>query len=160
MRCPFCGHDEDKVVDTRSRDDARVIRRRRLCLKCERRFITVEEIEEKTICIIKSDNRREPYDRKKLMRSIVLACTKRPISVKQIEKIVEDIETDLKTNFKQEVESRNIGEMVINALRSFDEVAYVRFASVYRNFKDKEEFLKELNLLEQSSDPTPPGEKQ
>lgn len=150
MRCPYCGHDEDKVVDTRSRDDGQVIRRRRLCLKCHRRFITVEEIEDKTITIVKSDNRRELYDRKKLIHSISIACTKRPVSVQQIEKITQEIEDELKANFKQEVQSRYIGELVIDALRSFDEVAYVRFASVYRNFKDKEEFLNELHLLEQT----------
>jgi len=147
MRCPACGADEDRVVDTRSRNDGKSVRRKRLCLKCGRRFFTVEEIEDKTLSVIKRDGRREPYDRKKLVRSIQLACTKRPIPVDAIETLVEDIESEM--DFVQEIDSRKIGEKVIRALRRLDEVAYVRFASVYRNFRDKEEFLRELNQLKE-----------
>ena len=147
MRCPACGVDEDRVVDTRSRNDGKSIRRKRLCLKCGRRFFTVEEIEDKTLSVIKRDGRREPYERKKLVRSIQLACTKRPIPVDAIETLVEDIESEM--DFVHEIDSRKIGEKVIRALRQLDEVAYVRFASVYRNFRDKEEFLRELNQLEE-----------
>ncbi len=147
MQCPFCGMDQDKVVDTRSRNNGRVIRRRRLCEHCGRRFITVEEIENKTLAVVKSDNRREPFDRHKLLEGIQIACNKRPVSIDQIEKLVERVESEIESEFVREVESRQIGELVIRHLRELDEVAYVRFASVYRNFKDKEEFLRELNQL-------------
>jgi transcriptional repressor NrdR len=155
MRCPACGADEDRVVDTRSRNDGKSVRRKRLCLKCGRRFFTVEEIEDKTLSVIKRDGRREPYDRKKLVRSIQLACTKRPVPVDAIETLVEDIESEM--DFVQEIDSRKIGEKVIRALRRLDEVAYVRFASVYRNFRDKEEFLRELNQLKEDPQHEEPG---
>lgn len=147
MRCPFCGKDEDKVVDSRSRNDGRIIRRRRQCLRCGRRFITIEEIEDKTLYVIKSDGRREDYDRKKLMRGIQIACNKRPIPIEKIDKIVEKVEAEIESDFVKEIESRKIGELVSKLLRELDEVAYVRFASVYRNFQDKDEFLKELKKL-------------
>jgi len=147
MRCPYCGKDEDKVVDSRSREDGKVIRRRRQCLKCGRRFITIEEIEDKTIYVIKSDGRREYYDRKKLIKGIQIACNKRPVSISQIDKIVEKIESEIGSYYVKEIESLRIGEIVSKLLRAVDEVAYVRFASVYRKFEDKEEFLKELKKL-------------
>ncbi len=147
MRCPFCGKDEDKVVDSRSRNEGRAIRRRRQCLQCGRRFITIEEIEDKTLYVIKSDGRREDYDRKKLMRGIQIACNKRPIPIEEIDRIVEKVEAEIESNFVKEIESRKIGELVSKLLRKLDEVAYVRFASVYRNFQDKDEFLKELKKL-------------
>lgn len=147
MRCPYCGNDQDRVVDTRSRNEGRLIRRRRLCEICGRRFITAEEIENKTISVIKSDDRREPFDRNKLLKGVQIACIKRPVSIDQIEKLCERIESEVETEFTREVESRRIGEMVSGYLREIDEVAYVRFASVYRNFKDKDEFLRELNQL-------------
>jgi transcriptional repressor NrdR len=147
MKCPYCRYNEDKVVDTRSRNDGKAIRRRRLCLNCKRRFITIEEIENKTLSVIKSDGRREPYDRNKLMNSIQIALNKRPVSIEQIEKVVEQIEVEIESDFVREIKSQTIGEFVIKFLRKLDDVAYVRFASVYRNFKDKEEFLKELNEL-------------
>jgi len=147
MKCPYCGKNTDKVVDTRSRNDGKVIRRRRLCLSCHRRFITVEEIETRLFVVIKSDGRREPFERKKLMQGIAIACSKRPVSVEKIEEIVAKIELDLQSEFSKEVESRQIGELVIRYLKQLDEVAYVRFASVYRKFKDKEEFVKELRQL-------------
>jgi len=147
MRCPFCGNDEDKVVDSRSREDGRVIRRRRLCMKCDQRFSTIEEIEDKALYVIKSDNRREDYDREKLMRGMKIACIKRPVSIEVLEEIAARIEIELKSDFIREIHSREIGEMVSKRLREIDEVAYVRFASVYRNFRDKDEFLKELNQM-------------
>jgi len=150
MRCPFCGTDEDKVVDSRSRDDGRVIRRRRLCLKCGRRFSTIEEIEDKTIYVIKSDGRRETFDRRKLTRGIQIACSKRPVSIETIENLVADIEMELEAHSTREIKSREIGEKVSHLLQGIDEVAYVRFASVYRQFQDKEEFIKELNQLKNS----------
>ncbi len=148
MRCPYCGNDSDRVVDSRSRNEGRVIRRRRLCNICDKRFITVEEIEQKTVWVIKSDNRREPYDRKKLQHGIEIACIKRPVSTNQIESLVEKIESEIDANFIREIQSREIGEMVSRALRTVDEVAYVRFASVYRKFEDKDEFIRELKELD------------
>ena len=150
MRCPFCGKDDDRVVDSRSRKDGKIIRRRRLCQKCGRRFITVEEIEDKALYVIKSDGRRELYDRKKLLKGIQIACIKRPVTYDQIETIVFKIESEIEANFIKEVASRRIGELVSKFLRELDEVAYVRFTSVYRKFKDKEEFLKELRELKKN----------
>lgn len=152
MRCPYCGNDSDRVVDSRSKNEGRVIRRRRLCNICERRFITVEEIEQKKIWVLKADNRREPFDRSKLMHGIEIACIKRPVSSEQVESIVENIIAEIEANFVREIESRQIGEMVSRALRDVDEVAYVRFASVYRKFEDKSEFIKELNQLDESEE--------
>lgn len=151
MRCPFCGTDDDRVVDTRSRDDGLSVRRRRLCNHCGRRFITVEEIEVKTLSVIKSDGRRESFDSMKLRRSIEIACKKRPVSIDQIDRIVEMIKSNIHSELVYEIPSRKIGEWVIHHLRELDEVAYVRFASVYRNFSDREEFLRELNDMKNSS---------
>ncbi len=150
MRCPYCGKDNDRVVDSRSRFSGRVIRRRRLCTECGKKFITIEEVEDKSIYVIKSDGRREKYDRKKLMRGIEIACNKRPISIEKIEEIVQKIESEINSEFVKEIDSRTIGELVSRHLQEIDEVAYVRFASVYRKFKDKEEFLKELKELSES----------
>jgi transcriptional repressor NrdR len=155
MRCPFCGADDDRVVDTRSRDDGLSVRRRRLCNQCGRRFITVEEIEVKTLSVIKSDDRREAFDSMKLRRSIEIACKKRPVSIDQIDRIVEMIKSNIHSELVYEIPSRKIGEWVIHHLRELDEVAYVRFASVYRNFKDRQEFLKELNdMKDYKTDPS------
>lgn len=147
MKCPFCGHDRDRVVDSRSRNDGRAIRRRRLCTQCGRRFITIEEVEDKSLHVIKSDGRREIFDPGKLHRGIQIACSKRPVSVNDIESMVHQIESELNEGFVKEIESRLIGEMVSQRLKRIDEVAYVRFTSVYRKFKDSEEFLKELREL-------------
>lgn len=147
MKCPFCGQDKDRVVDTRTRKDGKAIRRRRLCLNCGRRFTTLEEVEDKTLYVVKADGRREPYDRKKIKKGIQIACIKRPVSVEQIDGIVEKIESEIESRFVKEIESRRIGELVSTYLRQLDEVAYVRFTSVYRKFEDKEEFLKELEGL-------------
>jgi len=147
MRCPYCGGDEDKVVDSRSVQEGRAIRRRRECIACAKRFTTYEYIEMEGLTVAKSDQRREPYDRQKLKRGIELATNKRPVSAKQIENVVIEIENELFNLGKLDVSAKVIGEMVMDRLRELDEVAYVRFASVYRNFKDKEEFFKEVRKL-------------
>ena len=147
MKCPHCGHDEDKVVDSRPSQDNAAIRRRRECLKCKERFTTYEYVEQGTLTVIKSNDRREPYDQYKLLYGIKLACNKRPISMKEIEIMVADIENQIKGKSKTEVKSKEIGEMVMEKLRQVDEIAYVRFASVYRKFKDKAEFLDEMKKL-------------
>jgi len=147
MKCPFCGHEEDKVVDSRSAQDGRAVRRRRECLKCNERFTTYEYIENVILTVLKSDNRREPFDRHKLLHGITLACNKRPISEKKIEAIVNEIEARLQERSKSEVTSKYVGELVMEQLRDIDEIAYVRFASVYRKFQDKTEFIEELKKL-------------
>lgn len=147
MKCPFCGHEEDKVVDSRSAQDGRAVRRRRECLKCKERFTTYEYIENVTLTVLKSDGRREPFDHEKLLRGIKLACNKRPVSVKKIEAIVDEIEARLQERSKSEVTSKYIGELVMEKLREIDDIAYVRFASVYRKFQDKTEFFEELKKL-------------
>ena len=147
MKCPYCGGEEDRVVDSRSVQNGCAIRRRRECVACEQRFTTYEYIEIEGLTIRKSDNRCEPYDRQKLKRGIELATNKRPVSQKQIENIVIDIENKLFNLSRQEVQSHVIGEMIMERLRELDEVAYVRFASVYRKFRDKEEFYEEIRRL-------------
>ena len=147
MKCPYCGGEEDKVVDSRAVQEGRAIRRRRECTSCEERFTTYEYIEIEGLTIRKSDDRREQYDRQKLKRGIELATNKRPVSQKQIENIVIDIENSLFNLSKMEVQSQVIGEMIMERLRELDEVAYVRFASVYRKFRDKEEFYAEIRRL-------------
>lgn len=150
MKCPYCGTVEDKVIDSRSARDNEVIRRRRECLNCGHRFTTYEYIEDLGLSVVKSDGRREPFERKKLYRGIALACTKRSISVDTVESIVQQIEEYIKQNYTNEVPSSVIGLQVMDALRKLDDVAYVRFASVYRKFQDKEEFMKELNSLKKN----------
>jgi transcriptional repressor NrdR len=147
MKCPFCGHEEDKVVDSRAAQDGRAVRRRRECLKCKERFTTYEYIENVTLTVIKSDERREAYDRLKLINGIKLACNKRPVSIKKIEAIVDEIESRLYELSRSEVTSQHIGELVMEKLRETDEIAYVRFASVYRKFQDKTEFFNELKKM-------------
>lgn len=147
MKCPYCDGEEDKVVDSRSVQEGRAIRRRRECTSCEERFTTYEYIEIEGLTIRKTDDRREQYDRQKMKRGIELATNKRPVSQKQIENIVIDIENSLFNLSKQEVQSQVIGEMIMEKLRDLDEVAYVRFASVYRKFRDKEEFYAEIRRL-------------
>ncbi len=150
MKCPFCSHEEDKVVDSRTAQDGRAVRRRRECLKCGKRFTTYEFIETVSLTVVKNDSRREPFDRQKLLKGMVLACNKRPISEKKLESIVDEIEEELLALSKKEITSQEIGELVMKKLKELDEVAYVRFASVYRKFKDKTEFYDELKgLLEQ-----------
>ncbi len=147
MKCPFCGNLEDKVVDSREAEDGLAIRRRRECLKCARRFTTYEEIEERPLLVIKRDGRREPFDRKKLEVGVLKACEKRPIPFEKIEAIIDRLVRELRRGFPNEVNSKEIGERVIKELRKIDEVAYVRFASVYRQFKDAAEFTEEVRRL-------------
>ncbi|MCX7725477.1 MAG: transcriptional regulator NrdR [Chitinispirillaceae bacterium] len=151
MRCPYCSHEEDKVVDSRSSKDGRAIRRRRECLRCGQRFTTYEYIENVSLTIIKNDQRREPYDRQKLMQGIIAACKKRPISLKKIESIVDKIEDTIEKCGRLEIPSSEIGQLVMKELYELDEVAYVRFASVYRKFKDVSEFISEVKEIEAKS---------
>ncbi len=147
MKCPFCGHEEDKVIDSRAAQDGRAVRRRRECLNCKERFTTYEYIESVTLTVIKSDERREPFDRQKLIHGMKLACNKRPVSAKKIDAIADEIEARLQELSKSEVTSKYIGELVMEKLKATDEIAYVRFASVYRKFQDKAEFLEEMKKL-------------
>ncbi len=146
MLCPFCRDDETKVIDSRS-SQPYVIRRRRECLNCHRRFTTYEKIEESPLKVIKKDGTRVPFDREKIKSGLEKACYKRPVSDDQIEKIISDVEADVYSNFDREVPSRDIGEKIFNALRSVDQVAFVRFASVYREFKDVNDFVDELEPI-------------
>lgn len=149
MKCPYCGVIEDKVVDSRSSKEGTAIRRRRECLGCERRFTTYEYIEDTPLTVIKSDGRRELFDKNKLIDKIRLSCTKRPISTTQIEEIADRIEDQLVSRGEREIEAKqHIGELVMTELKRLDDVAYVRFASVYRQFKDLSDFEKELRQFE------------
>ena len=147
MKCPYCGYEESKVIDSRPADDGERIRRRRECLGCNKRFTTHEVIETVPIIVVKRDKSRETFDRNKLPAGILRACEKRPVSLESIEQIVTDIETKLQNSLDREVTSKAIGEYVMEHLKNVDEVAYVRFASVYRQFKDINTFMEELNKL-------------
>ena len=147
MKCPYCGYEESKVIDSRPAYDGERIRRRRECLKCGKRFTTHEVIETVPIVVVKRDKSREVFDRAKLTGGILRACEKRPVSVQQIEKMVDFIEAQLQSSLDREVTSLHIGELTMDQLRNVDEVAYVRFASVYRQFKDINTFMEELNKL-------------
>ncbi len=144
MKCPFCRSKNDMVVDSRSIRNHQGVRRRRECMKCHKRFTTYEHIEEIPIMVIKSDGRREPFDRQKVLNGLVKACEKRPISVEKLDNVVSKIETYLQNKLMKEARSKAIGEMVMKHLHAIDEVAYVRFASVYRQFRDISQFTKEL----------------
>jgi transcriptional repressor NrdR len=144
MRCSFCGYKEDKVVDSRSIQEDRAIRRRRECLKCGKRFTTYEYVEEVSMMVVKKDARREPFDRKKILSGIIRACEKRPISMEKMEEILTQVERAIQRKSDREVSSSRIGELVMERLKSLDDVAYVRFASVYRQFKDVGQFMEEL----------------
>jgi transcriptional repressor NrdR len=147
VKCPFCAHLEDKVVDSRTGRNGEVIRRRRECLECRRRFTTYEQVEEILPVIEKKDGRREPFDRTKILIGIQKACQKRPVSLQRIEEVVQDIENELLGLGEKEVPSSWVGQKIMDGLRGLDDVAYVRFASVYRQFKDISEFMNELNGL-------------
>ncbi|PYG89808.1 transcriptional repressor NrdR [Ruminiclostridium sufflavum DSM 19573] len=148
MKCPFCGFIEDKVIDSRPTDEGSAIRRRRECTKCLKRFTTYEKVESLPLMVIKKDRSRQPFDREKIMNGLLRACEKRPISINDLEKVVESIETQLHNSLQREITTEYIGEMVMTKLKNMDEVAYVRFASVYRQFKDINTFMDELkNLL-------------
>ena len=144
MRCPYCNEIDNKVIDSRLSKDGRTIRRRRECIPCGRRFTTYEKLEEVLPMVVKKDGRREPFNREKIIEGINKACQKRPVSITKIEEFVDALELYFQELGKKEVESKEIGERVINNLKEWDEVAYVRFASVYRQFKDINEFMNEL----------------
>ena len=147
MKCPFCRHIEDKVIDSRSSNEDKSVRRRRECMKCKKRFTTYEYVEETPLMVIKKDGRREAFDRNKIISGILKACEKRPVSVQKVEGVVDRVEIQLQKNFDKEVKAPAIGEIVMSELQKIDEVAYVRFASVYRQFKDINQFMKELKDL-------------
>ncbi len=144
MKCPYCTNVNNKVIDSRLSKDGRTIRRRRECLECERRFTTYEKLEEVLPMVIKKDGRREPFNREKIIEGIKKACQKRPVSITKIEDFVDSLELYFQELGKKEVDSSEVGERVINSLKEWDEVAYVRFASVYRQFRDINEFMAEL----------------
>ena len=147
MKCPYCSFEESKVVDSRSADDGEKIRRRRECLKCAKRFTTYEIVETVPLIVVKRDKSREQFDRNKLTVGILRACEKRPVSIEQIENIVNSIEATLQSSLEREITTKQIGELVMEQLKNTDEVSYVRFASVYRQFKDINTFMEELNKL-------------
>lgn len=147
MKCPFCGHDNTRVIDSRPAEDNNSIRRRRVCDDCERRFTTYEKIETIPLMIIKKDNNREPYDRTKVEAGVLRACHKRPVSAEQINDLVNSVENEIFSIGEREIQSSAIGEIVMKKLKSLDAVAYVRFASVYREFKDVSSFLDELKKV-------------
>lgn len=147
MKCPFCAYEESKVIDSRPTDEGERIRRRRECLKCGKRFTTYEMIESLPIIVIKKDGSRESFDRQKLLTGMLRACEKRPVSIETLDRAISDIETVIQNSLDREVSSVKIGELVMEKLKAIDEVAYVRFASVYRQFKDINTFMTELNKL-------------
>lgn len=147
MKCPFCGYEESKVIDSRPTDEGERIRRRRECLQCAKRFTTYEMIESLPIVVIKKDGSRETFDRQKLLTGMLRACEKRPVSIEMLDRAISDIETVIQNSLDREVSSDKIGELVMDKLKGIDEVAYVRFASVYRQFKDINTFMNELNKL-------------
>lgn len=147
MKCPFCGYEESKVIDSRPADDGERIRRRRECIKCAKRFTTYEIIESVPIIVVKKDKSRQVFDRQKLFNGMIKACEKRPVTSETIERAVSDIETQLQNSLDREVTSIQIGELAMEKLKDIDDVAYVRFASVYRQFRDINTFMQELNKL-------------
>ena len=147
MKCPYCGHPESKVIDSRPADENASIRRRRECLSCARRFTTYETVESLPIVVIKKDGSRQSFDRQKVLRGMIRACEKRPVALAELERIADEIEQELQNSMDREISTEFIGEMVMERLKTIDEVAYVRFASVYRQFKDIDTFMAELNKL-------------
>ncbi len=148
MRCPYCNHAESRVVDSRPAEEGMTIRRRRECLQCEKRFTTYERLEQEPLIVIKKDGRREPFDRQKILNGLLKACEKRPLSFAKLEQLVTSVEQAVRKRTENEIPSTVIGELVMERLKAVDEVAYVRFASVYRQFKDIDIFMEELeNLL-------------
>lgn len=147
MKCPFCDHPDSKVIDSRPAEEGGAIRRRRECISCGNRFTTYEKVETLPLVVVKNDNSREPFDRHKLLTGLLHACVKRPVSVAKLENIVNNIEATLSNSLKREIPSSEIGEMVMDYLKETDEIAYVRFASVYRKFHDVDMFRSELNKL-------------
>ncbi len=155
MKCPFCHVDNDRVVDSRASQDGYVIRRRRECLHCRRRYTTFERLEEVTIKVIKKDGSRAPFQREKIKRGLEMACSKRPVSDEQIDAIVTYVEQEINARLDGEIDSREVGEMVMERLRELDQVAYVRFASVYRDFTDAQDFVREVAPMLEDRRTTP-----
>lgn len=147
MKCPYCGFVESKVIDSRPTDESSSIRRRRECLKCGKRFTTYEKLESIALVVVKKDQSRQQYERSKVLKGIITACEKRPISLAQMEEVVDDIESELYQSMEREIDSTTIGEKVMDKLKNLDEVAYVRFASVYKQFDDINTFMEELQGL-------------
>ena len=147
MKCPFCGYPESKVVDSRPAEEGSTIRRRRECLACQKRFTTYEIMERLPLIVVKRDGSRQSFDRMKLLNGMIRACEKRPVPMSELEAIADDIEQDLQNALEREVSTTEVGELVMSRLKDVDEVAYVRFASVYRQFKDINTFMDELNKL-------------
>ncbi|MBQ6403981.1 MAG: transcriptional repressor NrdR [Oscillospiraceae bacterium] len=152
MKCPFCGYLESKVIDSRPAEEGATIRRRRECLACQKRFTTYEIIERLPLVVIKRDGSRQSFDKVKLINGMVRACEKRPVALGQLEEIADEIEQELQSHLEREISTVEIGEMVMNRLKDIDEVAYVRFASVYRSFKDINTFMEELTKLLKETD--------
>ncbi len=147
MKCPFCGHENTRVIDSRPAEDNNSIRRRRICDECDKRFTTYEKVETIPLIVIKKDENRETYDRSKIEAGVLRACHKRPISANQIKQLVDEVETEIFSGDEKEIPSRVIGELVMNKLKDLEAVAYVRFASVYREFKDINTFMDELKKV-------------
>ncbi|HNX29164.1 MAG TPA: transcriptional regulator NrdR [Syntrophomonadaceae bacterium] len=147
MRCPYCNEDDSRVIDSRSNEDNSITRRRRECVACKRRFTTYERIEERPLLVVKKGGNREQFNRDKIIKGLTRACEKRPVSMDQIELLVSDLEKELRDNFDREVSSREIGEKIMDKLQKLDEVAYVRFASVYRQFTDLNSFINTIEQL-------------
>ena len=147
MKCPFCGHSESKVIDSRPAEEGASIRRRRECLACSKRFTTYETVESLPMVVVKKDGSRQSFDRRKVLGGMIRACEKRPVPLAELDRIAEEIEQDLQNSMEREISTEAIGEKVMDRLRSVDQVAYVRFASVYRQFKDIDTFMAELNKL-------------
>ena len=147
MKCPFCDNPDTKVIDSRPTEEGHAIRRRRGCDRCSKRFTTYEKVEETILMVVKKDGKREAFDRNKLLRGITRACEKRPVPVSEIEKLVQHVETSVCRQMEQEITSEQIGLLIMEGLKSLDEVAYIRFASVYRQFKDVQSFMEELQQL-------------
>ena len=147
MKCPYCGAEESKVIDSRPTEDSERIRRRRECLACQKRFTTYEIIETLPLVVIKRDGSRQSFDRQKVLRGMIRACEKRPVPLAELERIADEIEQELQNSMEREIRTEDVGEKVMDRLRKVDQVAYVRFASVYRQFKDLDTFMAELNKL-------------
>ena len=147
MKCPYCGHPESKVIDSRPADENASIRRRRECLSCAKRFTTYETVESLPMVVIKKDGSRQSFDRQKVLRGMIRACEKRPVPLAEFERIADEIEQELQNSMEREIRTEDVGEKVMDRLRKVDQVAYVRFASVYRQFKDLDTFMAELNKL-------------
>lgn len=147
MKCPACAYNETKVIDSRLNTDGTSIRRRRECMKCQHRFTTYEYVEQVPLMVVKRDGRRQPFDRKRIIAGLVKACEKRPVSVDKMEEVTDEVERHIQKKFDREVESREIGGLIMEKLAQLDEVAYVRFASVYRQFRDVNQFMSELKVI-------------